>query len=439
MASRTASGCGCTCKSLLSKLELFFSKLTFSDFKKYIKGGAEPPLPSSLSLPDPPPPEAMTTVKSLVLYLCRENKRVLIISGLLYFVNTCAQICLPLSLKLLVDQLLLAKDGRPPTAYLQLAPWSMFLTLLVSSLTLHHGLFMTTQLALRCSRTLLSALYNSMLYGDAAGASEVSVAQIAATDLEAVRIALLDVHVVWSCPLHLSVVTLLLLWLAGWQGTLGTVGVLCFLPLIRICVRKMIRLRRRRLGEADKRTKRTVEYLKNARPFKMNGWEVKIAHVIKTLRAAEEKLLVKELSIWGVLIFFTVVTPVVASAVVFITIMAQRARTMNASEVFTVLCLVQSMRFPVNNLGKLVGNLGGLFNALRRIVNLVKKDLSAAGAQKKLGISTPPHAMKCYGVTFRVGKGASGFELRDISLELKLGTMVGVVGIVGSGKTTLLR
>jgi len=254
----------------------------------------------------------------------------------------------------------------------------------------------------------------------------------------------------------------LLWWIVGWKGAMGAVVIAAFVPIVKMVVKGMVTVRKIRVEQQEKRTKWGVEYLTNVGAFKFNGWEPLFRTVVLTLRVVEERLVKKELLIWGVSLFFTVLTPVFSAAVVILSVMADSR--MSAGTVFTVICLIGSLRFPVNSLGRLMGNLGGLIAALERVVEYTG-DLEMFPTPSQP--TTENAIVECDGATWTVGTGTPSqpilsdskppelseilpeeeskcpspttFSLTGFSLKVVRNNVVGIFGSVGSGKSSLLR
>mmetsp|Transcript_4161 Transcript_4161/g.8356 ORF Transcript_4161/g.8356 Transcript_4161/m.8356 type:complete len:1301 (+) Transcript_4161:82-3984(+) len=430
-----------------------FSYLFFKFFSPQFEKSPPPlPVPPDLKFPAPSTPPC--TFRSLCFHVYVDNRTLILVSGCTQLVNAIAQSTLPLTLKYLIDTL---SSPSPSSFDLFFSPVLMSLVLLLQALTLHHTVHLSTAIALRTTRYLLSLLHSSALRGG--GADVGKLTQLVGSDLEMVRLAIIDFHLIWSCPFQIIIVMSLLGWLVGWKGTMGAVVIASFVPLVRLVVKNMIRVRKIRVEQQEKRTKWGVEYLTNVAAFKFNGWEGKFRQVIEALRAVEERLVKKELLIWGISLFFTVLTPVFSAAVVILAIMANSR--MSAGTVFTVICLIGSLRFPTNSLGRLMGNLGGLIAALERVVKYTNDQV---GCPHPSPTSSPDFVLECDNASWSFGTKStvtlpsesttpalseilpettpdesSSFKLTDITVKISRNKVYGIFGLVGAGKSTLLR
>jgi len=167
------------------------SYLLFSFFSPQFRA-SPPPLhtPSNLLFPAPPVPQP-STFNSLVFEIYRENKSLVLLSSCTQLVNAIAQSCLPLTLKYLIDTL---STPSPRNFDLYFSPCLISIVLFFQALSLHHTVHLTTAVSLKTTRLLLSLLHASTLRG---GGDVGKLTQLVGSDLEMVRIALIDMHLVW--------------------------------------------------------------------------------------------------------------------------------------------------------------------------------------------------------------------------------------------------
>lgn len=89
--------------------------------------------------------------------------------------------------------------------------------------------------------------------------------------------------------------------------------------------------------------------------------------------------------------------------------------------------------------GPRAGRLGGEVVARGNLADILKSDtsLTAKYLRKELKIGRPSLQRKGLG-EFLVIEGAKGNNLKDLKLEIPLGTLCGITGVSGSGKSTLI-
>ena len=348
--------------------------------------------------------------------------------------------------------------------------------------------------------------------------------------------ASLEVHLVWACPAQIVVVSALLVLFLGGDGGAVAAGVACLvavLPLAKVLVRWMIRVRKRRMPVTDARVREVGEVLGGIRVSKLNGWEPLWDKRWKALRAVELGYTRLEMFVYGLSMLLMVTSPVVATIALFsatrpspkprrvapaveTTTPAVRRRErsfesvertifrvrraddrgpvpqlvlrvcrdgdrgsapqhherpsrrraapqniaaqvhmltsadnyLSPADAFTVLALIGALRFPINKLGTLLGQLAQALKAFERIETFVgaaagdaEKDEEEA---KRADEPTGDRRLVVERGAFRYAEGADGADgfaaCRQKRLELSLGAgdLCVLVGPVGSGKTTIV-
>ena len=132
--------------------------------------------------------------------------------------------------------------------------------------------------------------------------------------------ASLEVHLVWACPAQIVVVSALLVLFLGGDGGAVAAGVACLvavLPLAKVLVRWMIRVRKRRMPVTDARVREVGEVLGGIRVSKLNGWEPLWDKRWKALRAVELGYTRLEMFVYGLSMLLMVTSPVVATIALF--------------------------------------------------------------------------------------------------------------------------
>jgi hypothetical protein len=119
-------------------------------------------------------------------------------------------------------------------------------------------------------------------------------------------------------------------------------------------------------------------------------------------------MLRRELFVWAVTLFMTVVSPVLASASTFVTyVLVSEDNILTASRTFTVLLLFSALRFPINYTGRLIGRAAQAMEACRRLSAFLNRETRSEDDQYMQGRS--PRETSCRplleltGATFYVG------------------------------------
>ena len=111
------------------------------------------------------------------------------------------------------------------------------------------------------------------------------------------------------------------------------------------------------------------QVLAGVRVTKLNGWEPRWAARLRGVRAREVRLVRAEMMVFGCTIIVMVTSPVVASLALFTTRMLSQPRgaRLEAPDAFAALALIGALRFPINQLGELLGKAAQAYKAAQRV------------------------------------------------------------------------
>ena len=273
------------------------------------------------------------------------------------------------------------------------------------------------------------------------------VATLVGVDATKLFEASLEIHLVWAAPVQIVVVSLLLVFFVGSAAAVG-VGVGCLfavLPLGKALQRKMIAIRSRRMPVTDRRVNEVSEVLLGIRVSKLNGWEGLWEARWRALRGEELGHTRHEMFVYGLAMLLMVTSPVVATIALFSThMLSDRDARLSPADAFTVLSLIGALRFPINKLGTLLGQMSQAIKSWERLSNFVEAPAGAAledGAAARGGDGGDGDvALVVREGAFRYG-GDEGFcacRERRLDLTLRRGDLCVVVGPVGCGKSTVV-
>ena len=199
---------------------------------------------------------------------------------------------------------------------------------------------------------MVGAVYDRALDLTPAGSAGLTggtITNLVAIDAHKVFELAQEGHQIWSCPLAMVIVTVLLLLELGPSTLVGMVTMFLLVPVVRMVVAIMMRVRRDRVSITDKRVEATMAMLRGIRFAKLNHYEERFLSRVTRLRAEESRLLRKELAVLAFTFFLTVVSPAFATAVTFATyVLMGDGNVLTTSTTFTTLFLFAALRFPIN-------------------------------------------------------------------------------------------
>lgn len=274
-----------------------------------------------------------------------------------------------------------------------------------------------------------------------------------------------DLHQIWSAPLAILIVVVLLLIIIGPTCLVGAFILVALVPLSKKVAYQVVKIRRKRVAVADERIEIVTAMLQGIKVTKLNNYEDKFERRVSEARAREMKLVRIEQAVWGLTLVIRVFTPVVASAATFATyVLVDESNILTASVAFTILMLFNMLKFPINQAGQLLSKVALGLQAMQRISGFMSRDEKEADAANKLiSGEDDEKVLEVTNGTFFVGSvtnhevkaAANGndrggkeeesigqnaaFTLRGIGFRLARGEVLAVVGEVASGKSTLIQ
>ena len=344
--------------------------------------------------------------------------------------------------------------------------------------------FLAFQSGITIRAAMVNAIYDQMLQLSAKGKESLLTGET--TNLVAIECQKLfevtqEGHLIWSCPLSMVIVTILLVVTMGKATLVGMASMIISVPLVKIVVSSMMAIRKKRAVHTDIRVEVTTSMLQAIRFCKLNHYEEKFISRVQHSRRSEMHWVQKELSVLGWTLTLTVLTPVIASALTFMTYaLIDGGNVLTSSETFTTLLLFSALRFPINYVGKLIGKAGQGLEAVNRIADFLNRETTKE-EEMNLDSSKQPcddlpinfsnhddepvlylqHGSFTVGMSSTDGdsmhdtdegrismigedetessKSKASFTISNINLSVKKSEVHCIVGPVASGKSTLLH
>ena len=338
----------------------------------------------------------------------------------------------------------------------------------VGAVAQNRTTFLSTQSGILLRASLSSAIYEHSLKLSPAGREGITAGEITnlvAVDTQKIFDVMIEGQNLWSCPVLIVAVSVLLWVLIGPELVTGVALLILFLPVVKVFVSKMLRLRKERSKLTDVRINILTSMLQGIRVTKLNHYETKVEEHVMSVRDQEMKLLRQELHMWGWVMTSAICSPLVASTFAFsFYALLDEANIITPSDAFSALLFFAILRFPINMAARLVGKLGQAMEGVRRIEDFLSREtrpdldvlsnsLDNPGGDTVVNIqggsfaihpddlALSRHASICdssHSSTQQV-EIEPVFHVKNVSLALKKSEVIAIIGKVGSGKTTLLR
>ena len=304
------------------------------------------------------------------------------------------------------------------------------------------------------------------------GSSSGEILNLMQMDANRISELVTYLHVTWSAAFQvLGYITLLCSYI-GWSVLGGLTAMFALIPL-QNKVFKIIAVRRKQqLKLSDTRVKMENEVMSGMKIIKLNGWEPHMLAAISRVRN-EELGVARNLAYINAFVSCLITTlPTLVAVSAFTLYSAVMHGPMTPYVIFPALSLFNQLRFPIMFLPRVLSMCADALVSLKRLQTYVsspdtepsaprvawppeptpvseRPSSNGGGAEVNNGFASPAgnsthgHAgevlARIRGGSFHFGALAKGDTpfLRDLSLELRRGTLTVVVGPVGAGKSAL--
>ena len=391
-------------------------------------------------------------------------------SGYWQFITVVCQCSLPL----LVRQVLRHLEQNPSEPFRK---EGLCLALAIFAVSLLQGVGDERQkfLAFRTGITLRSAVVSAahahllnMTPHGRAGLASGEITNLVAVDAQKLFELAQEGHYSWACPLAMIIVSVLLLLELGPAAVVGIITMFLIVPMVQSVVRKIMSIRKHRVGVADKRIEIINSLLQGIRFTKLNRYEERFMKRIMELRRVETRLLMKELFFYSLTIFATIISPILASCLTFIAYaLMDEENVLTTSLTFTSIFLFAALRFPINYAGKFMGKAAQGLQACSRFSSFFEResvadliflqngkieqqtphipdtgniDIQYMSSTTKSCSQDTSSSLINVKASFCAELSIEGaFVLHDIELSVQRSEIMCVVGPVASGKSTLVQ
>lgn len=325
--------------------------------------------------------EYQRTHKSFQKTLFRLAAPHFIPAGFWELLSVICRISMPLSLR----ELLRVLEAHPNQSVAPLAlKYAIYMTLaaLVGAVAQNRMAYLSTKSGIVLRAALTTAIYDHALTLDPTARekhNDISTTTGEITNLMAIKTqkiydVMLEAHNLWSCPLLIIMVTAFLWAETGPEMVVGVVVLILILPIAKTLVGHMLQVRKSRSQLTDARIGILASMLQGIRVTKLNHYEEKVEGAVRLIRDEEIQLLKRELRLWGWIMFMGVMSPMVATALAFMTyaLTDPGQNLITPAKAFSSLLLLSILRFPLNMTARVVGKLAQASEGAKQIANFLE-------------------------------------------------------------------
>ncbi|OXB75471.1 UNVERIFIED_CONTAM: hypothetical protein H355_016532 [Colinus virginianus] len=315
----------------------------------------------------------------------------------------------------------------------------LFLTALLQSLCLQQYFNLCFQLGINVRASLIAAIYKKALTMSSATRKESTVGEtvnLMSADAQRFMDMANFVHQLWSAPLQI-ILSIVFLWAELGPSVLAGIAVMVLLiPINGFLVNKSKVIQVRNMRNKDERMKIMGEVLSGIKILKLFAWEPSFEKRINEIRACELKDLLKFSYLQSISIFVFSCAPFLVSLASFaVYVLVDENNVLDAQKAFTSISLFNVLRFPMAMLPLVLSSMVQTNVSKERLERyLGGEDLDTSAIHHDF---IPGSAVRFSEATFAWEQDGNAV-IKDVTLDIKPGSLVAVVGAVGSGKSSLV-
>ncbi|KAM8738721.1 ATP-binding cassette sub-family C member 2 isoform 1-T2 [Acanthopagrus schlegelii] len=315
----------------------------------------------------------------------------------------------------------------------------LLLVAVLQSLLLQQYFQRCFVLGMKVRTALMAAVYKKALVVSNEARKESTVGEtvnLMSADAQRFNDVTNFIHLLWSCPLQI-IVSIVFLWFELGPSVLAGLAVMVLMvPINGLLATKARKIQIENMKFKDKRLKIMNEILNGIKILKLYGWEPSFQAQVEGIRGKELKVMRKFAYLSSVSTFIFSCAPALVSLATFAVFVGVSSdNVLTAEKAFTSISLFNILRFPLAMLPML-------------IAAIVQTSVSRKRLEKFLGGDDIDSDIVRHDPSFNsavsVCDGSFAWErdaeplLKNLSLDIKPGRLVAVVGAVGSGKSSLM-
>uniref|UniRef100_A0A3Q1CPI7 ATP-binding cassette, sub-family C (CFTR/MRP), member 2 n=1 Tax=Amphiprion ocellaris TaxID=80972 RepID=A0A3Q1CPI7_AMPOC len=310
----------------------------------------------------------------------------------------------------------------------------LLVTALLQTVVLQQYFQRCFVLGMKVRTALMAAVYKKALVVSNDTRKEATVGEtvnLMSADAQRFNDVTNFIHLLWSCPLQI-IISIVFLWLELGPSVLAGLGVMILMvPVNGFLATKARNIQVMNMKYKDQRLKIMNEILNGIKILKLYAWEPSFQTQVEDIRGEELKVMRKFAYLSSVSTFIFSCAPALVSLVTFgVYVGVSPDNVLTAEKAFTSISLFNILRFPLAMLPMLIAAMVQTAVSRKRI----EKFLSGEDLQSDAVRHDPS-----FSSAVTISDGSFAWEKEaDVSLDIKPGRLVAVVGAVGSGKSSLM-
>ncbi|XP_066469734.1 ATP-binding cassette sub-family C member 3 isoform X2 [Tiliqua scincoides] len=353
-----------------------------------------------------------------------------LIQDLLSFVN-------PQLLSMLIGFI---KNKDAPVWWGYLIAALMFFSAVLQTIILHQQFHYALITGMRLRTGIIGMIYRkSLIITNSAKRSSTvgEIVNLMSVDAQRFMDLTTFLNMLWSAPLQICL-ALYFLWQTLGPSVLAGVAVMVLLiPFNAVIAMKTRAFQVEQMRYKDSRIKLMNEILNGIKVLKLYAWEPSFAEKVLEIRKNELRVLRKSAYLNSLSTFAWVSAPFLVALTTFaVYVTVDEKNILDAEKAFVSLSLFNLLRFPLNILPQVIGNIVQSSVSLKRIQHFLSHDELDPNCVETKAI-TPGYAVMVKDGTFSWARDLEP-ALKDIHWLVPTGSLVAVVGHVGCGKSSLV-
>uniref|UniRef100_A0A6Q2XEW5 ATP-binding cassette, sub-family C (CFTR/MRP), member 2 n=1 Tax=Esox lucius TaxID=8010 RepID=A0A6Q2XEW5_ESOLU len=315
----------------------------------------------------------------------------------------------------------------------------LFLVTIFQSLFLQQYFQRCFVLGMKVRTALTAAVYKKALVVSNDARKESTVGEtvnLMSADAQRFNDVANFIHLLWSCPMQI-VLAIAFLWIELGPAVLAGLAVMVLMvPINGVLATKSRTLQVKNMKYKDKRMKIMNEMLNGIKILKLYAWEPSFQNQVMGIREQELGVMRKFAYLSSVSTFVFSCAPALVSLATFaVFVSVDSENVLDAGKAFTSISLFNILRFPLAFLPMLIASMVQTTVSKKRLEKFLGgDDLDTNIVRHDPSFNT---AVSVCNGTFAWEKDAEPV-LKNVSLDIKPGRLVAVVGVVGSGKSSLI-